>query len=84
MEDRLMEWMDIETAPKKHPGADAEEYSFGPTILLSSTSGLRALGYWGCGASGRTGWVSIHDHLVMDYWNSFTHWMPLPPPPVAK
>lgn len=70
-------WQPIETAPKS-PVEDG--CSFGPIIALASTSAHRALGYWSNGEGARpAGWVNPHDHRVMEYWNAFTHWMPLPP-----
>lgn len=75
----MSDWQPIETAPKDH---EIEGGTFGPTILLASTSGHRAIGYWGKGRRNASyGWVNPHDHLVMDYWNAFTHWLPLPQPP---
>jgi hypothetical protein len=71
-----MEWQPIETAPKtmSHEGAKA-----GPLILLASTFGHVAVGYWGRGIPNLgEGWCNPHDHCPMAYWNSFTHWMPLP------
>ena len=68
-------WGPIETAPKTQ-----DESRFGPLIVLTSTHGHRAIGYWG-ERGGRWGWVNPNDHQIMDYWNAFTHWMPLPPAP---
>lgn len=68
-------WRPIETAPKTQ-----DESRFGPLIVLTSTHGHRAIGYWG-ERGGRWGWVNPNDHQIMDYWNAFTHWMPLPPAP---
>lgn len=74
-----MKWQPIETAPKKSTDPDV---SFGPMIILASTSGHRAIGYWSDGYGvRREGWVNPHDHQVMNYWKAFTHWMPLPEPP---
>lgn len=69
------QWGPIETAPKTQ-----DESRFGPLIVLTSTHGHRAIGYWG-ERGGRWGWVNPNDHQIMDYWNAFTHWMPLPPAP---
>jgi len=73
-------WRPIETAPKTR-----DDNRFGPLIVLASTSGHWAIGYWAIGywgeRCGRWGWVNPHDHQIMDYWNAFTHWMPLPPAP---
>ena len=71
-------WRPIETAPKTR-----DDNRFGPLIVLASTSGHRAIGYWG-ERCGRWGWVNPNDHQIMDYWNAFTHWMPLPPPAPGK
>lgn len=71
-----MEWQPIETAPKE---AEHEDIHVGPMIVLASTLGHRAIGYWsgGYGALPR-GWINPHDHMPMKYWKEFTHWMPLP------
>ena len=69
-------WRPISSAPK-----DREDECGGPLIALASDFGHRAIGYWGRGLDGAEGWINPHDHLRMDYWNSFTHWMPLPPLP---
>lgn len=75
-------WQPIETAPKTPMDDDA---SSGPVILLASISGHRAIGYWGRGiANQRHGWVSLHDHMIMSYGTSFTHWCPIPAPPAQK
>lgn len=76
----MSDWQDISTAPT---GPVIKGGTFGPMVLLASTSGQRAIGYWGNGASGETGWINPHDHLLMRYWNAFTHWMPLPAPSEA-
>lgn len=70
-----MDWQPIATAPREKIGGCAN------VILLASDSGHRALGYWGKGIDGVEGWINIHDHLRMNYWNAFTHWMPAPEPP---
>lgn len=69
------QWRPIQSAPKA--AVDALS-NFGPTILLASNSGHRAVGYW---RLDKHGWANLHDHLVMEYWNEFTHWMRLPTPP---
>lgn len=77
----MSDWHPISTAPKTQ---DDPDVSCGPIVVLASLYGHRAVGYWGRGVDSREGWVNPHDHLVMDYWNSFTHWMPLPPPPQER
>jgi hypothetical protein len=75
----LPQWHPIETAPKKH---NHEGASCGPLVLLASTYGHLAVGYWGRGiANASEGWCNPHDHLPMQYWNAFTHWQPLPEAP---
>jgi hypothetical protein len=69
-----MAWRPIVEAPKTRPDLET-----GPMIILASAHGHRAVGYWGANRDGREGWVNPHDHLVMEYWNAFTHWMPLEP-----
>lgn len=76
--DEAAAWQPIETAPKVN---DDPELPFGPMVLLCSTHAHIAVGYWGEGLSGRKGWVNPHDHRVMEYWNGFTHWMPIPERP---
>ena len=72
-------WQPIETAPKERE----HEYSgCGPMIALASDFGHRAVGYWGKGRNGIEGWINPHDHLLMDYWNRFSWWMPLSEPPL--
>lgn len=73
--DAAPQWQPIGTAPKA--AVDALS-NYGPTILLASNSGHRAVGYW---RLDNHGWANLHDHLVMNYWNEFTHWMPMPAPP---
>lgn len=74
----MNEWQPIETAPRER----RDRFSGGgPIIALASPRGYRALGYWGKCRDGREGWINPHDHLVMDYSKSFTHWMPLPEVP---
>lgn len=73
-----MEWQPIETAPK---GGSKFSKRHSPIVALASTSGHRAMGYWGEGLDGAEGWINPHDHLRMSYWNAFTHWMPLPDVP---
>ena len=77
------EWQDISTAPK-----DGAEFSprFGPAILLATTYGSRAIGYWdenGEGISGQRGWICIQTHRPL-YKQKWSHWMPLPPAPQEK
>ena len=73
----MSEWQPIETAPK-----DGSEFShMGPMILLASPFGHFAVGYWGKGLDRAMGWINPNDHRRMDYWNAFTHWMPLPERP---
>lgn len=75
----MSEWQPIETAPKGQ-GAMLP----GPMLLLASGHGHVAIGYWseaGVVGNPSPGWVNVHDHRLMDYWNAFTHWMPLPPLP---
>lgn len=75
-----MEWQPIETAPKE----PVEPYGSAPILLLASTRGLRALGYWGKGRRNtEPGWMSLHDHLPIEYWTGFTHWMLCPACPEA-
>ena len=72
-------WQPIETAPR---GPREDGGPFGPAIILASPFGHRAIGYWSNGErGGPSGWMNIHDHRVMRYWNDFTHWMPLPDGP---
>lgn len=75
-----MDWQPIETAPK-----DGAEFAprFGPPLLLSNTSGSRAIGYWdeeGRNPSGVRGWICLQAHRPL-YTQRWTHWMPLPSPP---
>lgn len=72
------QWRPIQSAPKA--ALDALS-NFGPTILLASNSGHRAVGYW---RLDKHSWANLHDHVVMNYWNEFTHWMPLPKAPKAE
>jgi hypothetical protein len=73
------QWQPIETAPK---APEHEHTTFGPMVVLASKYGHRAIGYWSDGRGALpAGWVNPHDHLIMIYWNAFTHWMPLPAPP---
>jgi len=58
----MTDWQPIETAPKVGPKEGVREM-----VFLASTSGHRAVGYWGGGRNQRDGGVNPHDHLVMDY-----------------
>lgn len=75
-------WMPIETAPK-----EGSEYSprFGPAILLATDHGSMAIGYRdenGGGLSRAPGWVCLQTHHLL-YTQRWTHWQPLPKPPVS-
>jgi hypothetical protein len=69
----LQGWMGINTAPKTQPNSMC-----GPVILLASTSGHKAVGYWGKGRGIGEGWICLRDHLRFDYGDSFTHWREFP------
>ena len=74
-------WQPIETAPR---GENDKKSSFGPTILLGSDHGHRAVGYWSKGWDDRPeGWANLDNHRVMSYWKAFSRWMPLPEPPTS-
>ena len=79
----LPQWQPIETAPKKK-SPRARKFESGPLILLASTFGHIAVGYWGLGRRNTEKcWCNVHDHMPMEYWNAFTHWMPIPMQPEA-
>ena len=78
-----MGWQPIDTAPKS-----GSKYSrkFGPMILLATTTGSWAIGYWdeeGLAPSGKRGWICIQSHRPL-YTQKWTHWMPLPPAPEGE
>lgn len=75
-------WLPIETAPK-----DGAELSprFGPIILLATPDDSWAIGYRdeeGHGPAREPGWICIQSHRPL-YTQGWTHWQPLPKPPVT-
>jgi len=77
----MMEWQPIETAPKV---AEPDSLSsMGPMIMLASSHGHIAIGYWGSGVDRVQGWINPNDHRRMDYWNEFEFWMPIPKRPTT-
>jgi len=72
------EWKPISEATKVKMDERGEPYPFGPMLILASEFAHIAVGYWRQDPGEESGWYSPHDHKRINYWNSFTHWLPIP------
>jgi len=74
----MSEWQPVETAPKIELDERGRPHPCGPMLLLASEAAHIAVGYWRKDEGREGGWYNPHDHRRMEYWNVFTHWMPIP------